>query len=891
MQNDSLIGTKFHRPSLRPHLLPRPHLVERLQSGRSHKLTLISAPAGYGKTVLASSWLETCDCPVAWFSLGKKDGELVLFLSHFLSAIQVHFPAACPKTQALLAGANQPPLDYLATTLINETAVIPNPFIIVLDDYHLVTTPDTQQLVSTFIQHKPEHIHLVLITRQDPMLDLVNLRAKAQITELRTRDLQLNRDEAHQLLTDALGERATPELTDHLTAKTEGWVTGLHLATLILRQQADTDLFLKNFNDANQYIMDYLLQEVLERQPQAVQNFLLYTAVCDRFCASLCDTLQDKVPDSMPFMSCQDIIDLLVQSNIFIISLDSQGKWFRYHHLFQDLLQYQLAIRTDARQVAHLHLRASRWFAENGLLQEAFDHALAADDMNQIVELIATHRHKLMNLDQWAMLQRWLNTLPRQIIDQYIPLLLTKAWLLNRASNHQKISPILQQIEALLAANSRPDASERLILQGETAALASLLQYYAGHGQSCIESARFALDVTPVEHFWVRNFAMSIIPGAFQLSGQLDEAYSEIQKALDEQGQLNNQYAHRIYFVLMLVELLSANLYGAEQAALQALTLAKADHFHTTHGWTLQTLGYIYYQWNDLEKARTYYEQVLELRYLVFSSTVAHSSFGLARTLQAMGAEDEAQQVMASVLDWARDNHYQALQLAGQSHLARMALMQGELPQTAHWANFLDQQLSQMLMLEVPHLTRAWALIAEEDWQNASELLQRLQQFAKDKHNRLRLIEVLSLQAMLCDGQGKQEEAHQLLATAVSLAAQGGIIRSFVDLGAPMAQLLAQLQVDDSHTQEYIAIILTACGTPLGDTKMQLRESLTYRELEVLTLLTQQLPDKEIARQLVVSINTVRYHLKNIYAKLSVSNRRQAALRALELGFVANPEN
>ena len=334
MQNESLIGTKLHRPSLHPHLLPRLHLIERLQNGRSRKLTLISAPAGYGKTVLASSWLEVCESPAAWFSLDKNDGDLAVFLSYFIAAIETLFAGACGKTQALLTATSLPPVDYLATTLINETAVIPHPFIIVLDDYHLATSSEIQQLLSTFIQYQPEQIHLVIITRQDPMFDLVNLRAKKQITEIRARDLQLNDEEAHQLLTDAVGKRATPELAGQVRDKTEGWMTGFHLASLVLRQQPDTNRFLQNFGSATGHIMDYLLQEVLQQLPQAVQNFLLSTAMCDRFCASLCEALQDEGPGSMPFMSCQDIIDSLVQSNIFIISLDQQGQWFRYHHLF-----------------------------------------------------------------------------------------------------------------------------------------------------------------------------------------------------------------------------------------------------------------------------------------------------------------------------------------------------------------------------------------------------------------------------------------------------------------------------------------------------------------------------------------------------------------------------
>ncbi len=887
----SLIGTKLQRPSLHPHLLPRLHLIERLQNGRSRKLTLISAPAGYGKTMLASSWLETCACPLAWFSIGKKDGDLVLFLSYFLSAIQSLFPGACPKTQALLEETRPPPLDYLAKTLINETAVIPHSFIIVLDDYHHITSQDTQQLLVTFIQHQPEHIHLVLIARQDPMLDLVNLRAKEQITEIRTRDLQLNRHEVQQLLTDALGARATPELIDQLTAKMEGWVTGLHLATLILRQQTDTELFLQNVRDANQYILDYLLQEVLERQSPVVQNFLFYTAVSDRFCAPLCDALLDEAPDLTPFTSSRQIIEWLVQKDLFIIPLDQQGEWFRYHHLFQDLLQYQPAMRTDVRQMARLHRRASRWFEENGWLQEAFDHALAADDRQRIMQLIAAHRHDLMNQDQWSMLQRWLNTLPRQMLDEHIPLLLTKGWLLYRTANQQQIVPILQQIEGLFAANVGFSAPERLILQGETAALTSLLQYYAGQGGECIESARFALDVTPAEHLWVRNFAVSVIPAGYQLNGQLDEAYSEIQEALNEPGSIDNRYAHRFYFVLMLVELLSANLHGAEQAALYALKLAEKGKFHTTRGWALQTLGYIYYQWNDLDKARAYYERVIDLRYLLFPSMYAHSSFGLAQTLQSVGAQDEAQQIMASVLEWARDNSYQELLLTGQSHLSRLVLMQGKRSPPTYWVNMVDDPFSQMVLLEIPYLTLAWSLIAEENWQEASELLIRLRQFVEDTHNSLRLIEVLNLQALMCATKDQQEEALRFLASAVSLAEPGGFVRLFVDLGTPMARLLAQLHVDDPQVQSYIASILAAHGNSPADSKTQLLEKLTYREMEILTLLARQLTDKQIARQLFISINTVRFHLKNIYAKLSVPNRRQAAQRAQELGLVSTADD
>jgi len=365
MLTDTFIQTKLQPPTLSPDTLLRPKLIQRLENGRYRKLSLISAPAGYGKSVLARIWQESCDCPVAWLSLDKNDNDLRVFLSYVVSAIQTIFPKGCEDTTFLLNGMQLPPSDLLTTSLINETAVLPNPFILVLDDYHLIQNPDIHQLINTLIQYQSPHMHLALITRQDPPVDLVNLRAKNQVTEIRLSELRFNESEAKQYLKISLGDSLSPDLANQLIERTEGWAVGLRLAVLAFRNQIDELPALETYQGSNHYIMSYLVKEVLQQQPQQIQIFLLYTSLLDRFCTPLCDALlninqKPRQPNS------QEILEHLRQDNLFLISLDPHGEWFRYHHLFQDLLRHQLKTAVAPGEISNLHKQASIWFAQHG---------------------------------------------------------------------------------------------------------------------------------------------------------------------------------------------------------------------------------------------------------------------------------------------------------------------------------------------------------------------------------------------------------------------------------------------------------------------------------------------------------------------------------------------
>lgn len=893
MQTKTLIQTKLQPPAIGPAILLRPHLIERLENGRYHKLTLISAPAGYGKSILAGIWREACACSAAWLSLDKNDNDLAVFLSYFIAAVQTIFPDACARTEALLNAHKTPPLDYLTTTLINETAVLPAPFVIALDDYHFITQPAIHNLVSALVQYQSEQMHLMIITRQDPLLGLPTLRANNQITEIRTDDLCFTQEETRNFLENALGERCSEKLAATLTVRTEGWPAGLRLAYLALRDEGEESVILDDFNGTNQYVMSYLLDEALARQPRAIQRFLMETAVLDRLCIPLCDALQCDTADPDQVMSSQEIIDYLIQNNLFIIPLDQQGQWFRYHHLFQELLAHKLKTEVAPPRIAALHTAASGWLEQNGFVEEAINHALTADDMEQATRLMANHRHQMMDREQWQRLQRWLDRMPRQLVEQRAHLLFIEAWLGAISFRLKDVAVVLQKISSLLESGD-PTLSdeEQSVLSSEVNTLMSVINYWMSQGQLSLESAQQALCVTPFTHRFVRAVAQSYEISAFHLTGQADKAYQVLHKVLDEDKQYSPAFYPRIYSALMMIEILSGDLHGAEQTLHQIVRLAKTRKQNEELGWALETLGYIYYQWNDLETAEDYFLQVMALRYQCNAQAYAQSLFNLAQVYQATGQLERAHETSIAAIEWVREVGNAQMALEAQSLTARLVLMKGQTPKVSKWAVPLGDTIPMMLMIEIPHLTLAWALIAQntpDSWQQAADLLHNLHEAATTTQNSLRLAEVLLLEALLLDSQGKLETALVQLETAVSLSESGGFIRRFVDMGAPMAKLLAALPGREKrpYLQKLLAAFDQSLIQPAANSSAQpLIDPLTEREMEVLQLLAQRQTNQEIAQQLIISPHTVNDHLKNIYSKLSVHGRRQAAKRAQELGII-----
>ena len=410
--NIDIIRTKLYRPPVTKDLVPRSHLLERLEYCRQRPLTLISAPAGYGKSTLASSWLEASDCPGAWVSLDEDENDLRLFLTYLVAAIQMLFPEAGQQIQALLNATELPPGKVLAHTLLNDLTQIEEPFILVLDDYHRIHEEAVHDLLEELLHHPPHSLHLVLITRRDPQLSLPALRAKGQVTEIRLQDLRFSTEETAVFLQRVLDMSLDDQTAEILGKKTEGWVTGLRLAALSLHHRSDGDRLLAELPEDNRYVEEYLVLEVFSQQPAAIQQYLLSTAILDRFCAPLCEAVCPGAEPKVCELSGEEFLTRLEQTNLFVISLDSQQQWFRYHHLFRKFLNYRVQELYSPDEMATFHTLASAWFAEQGLIDEALHHALKADDIPAAARLVAHHRHDLINREQWPRLERWLDLLP-----------------------------------------------------------------------------------------------------------------------------------------------------------------------------------------------------------------------------------------------------------------------------------------------------------------------------------------------------------------------------------------------------------------------------------------------------------------------------------------------
>ena len=405
-------------PRVTGDLINRHHLIERLNRGLDRGLTLICAPAGFGKTTLACMWLQDCARPAAWLSLDENDSDLRVFLSYLVAAIQTVFPDACPTTLGFLRAPQLPPLDLVATTLVNDIADLPESFILTLDDYHAIQDNTMHELVATLIGKLPRNAHLVLASRVDPPWPLASLRAGRQMMELRADDLRFTLDEAQVFLERVVGVKLTIETVATLEGRTEGWIAALRLAALSMRGETDHAAFVQSFKGTHRDMTDYLTTEVLSQQPQPIQDFLLRTSILDRFCAPLCDAILDdrrsaidEEPSSSliglsssvagPSSPSQAILDELDQANLFLVPLDHERRWYRYHHLFQDLLRRRLQAQMNAEELASLHSRASAWLRDNGLIEEALRHAMAAGDLEGAAQLVEDSRHDLLNREDW----------------------------------------------------------------------------------------------------------------------------------------------------------------------------------------------------------------------------------------------------------------------------------------------------------------------------------------------------------------------------------------------------------------------------------------------------------------------------------------------------------
>ena len=898
----SIIQTKLNRPPLPVDLVPRPRLTAWLDQHRARPLTLVSAPAGYGKSTLISCWLEVVDCPTAWLSLDEHDNKLGRFLSYFLAAVESIFPNSVPETQAFLMVTPQPPITAIADALINELNQIEQPFILVLDDYHLIDSQTIQELLNEILTHPPHNLHLVLGTRSDPFLPLVTFRANSQVSEIRMQDLRFTQEETLSLLKNMIGLQVDPAVLSEIDAQAEGWVTGLRLAALAMQNRIGRHTYPGDISIQNRYVTEYLVSEILAKQAEKLSNCMLKTSILERFCADLCETLCSQELNSAgdgtsPSASNRtQFLDWLQASNLFVISLDDQSEWFRYHHLFKDFLQQELAHRFIPDEIAKLHAAAGGWYAQNGSIEEALYHLLPAGEISAAIQLIAQHRYRMMNNTQWPRLERLLSVFPSGVIETSAELWMLKTWLLFHHGQWSEFPAALEDLNAIMTdeTNQRvtdPEAAHRLA--GEISTLRGLIAYHSGDAEGALSYSYQALENLPRELWAVRVLARNYLGGSLLLTGDIDAAYQAHYSGFEEEKEQGERFKATLLAAVCDLHWINADLQGLKQAAKQCIALSQETGHQQILGYGNYHLGRVRYQQNTLVAAEEHFASIVARPYHNYGDCFIGGACGLAMTYQAQGKEAEARKISAEAIAFLLETGNSTQLPIAQALQAELALSQGRLSSASQWAEQLDPVPTLVPMYEFLslHLTLVKVWLAQDtpgSLDKASELLNQLRAYLTSIHNSRFLIETLALQALLDQSLDDQTAAQDMLEKSLRLAKAGGFIRLFVDLGSHMAQLLSQMKVDRNlggYIDQIWAAFPSSIEASLSLGSEELPEPLTPREFQILALLGDRLTNKEIAAQLSISPGTVRQHTHNIYQKLAVSDRRQAASKAAELGL------
>ncbi len=884
--------------------------MDRLNQSRHRPLALVSAPAGYGKSTLVSCWLQACNVLSAWVSLDENDNDLRIFLSYFVSAIQSVFPVACAETRSLLRVDQLPPVSLMARGLINELDQIENAFILVLDDYHLIRDQSVHELIAELLHHPSPSMHLVLIARRDPPLQLTALRAKGQMVEIRTGDLRFTLEETSLFLQQMTGATVDDSVAAILEEKTEGWVTGLRLAALSMRHNKYVARNLAELPTENRYIMDYVVTEILSHHPPAVQAWLLKTSVLDRFSASLCVAVCRSDTDAaVGGLKGHDFLDLLENAGLFVIPLDEEQKWFRFHHLFQALLKRQLKKRLNAEEIVKLHQRASAWFDENGYIEEALWHAHEIGDKEAAARLVKNHRHDMMNQEQWYQLNRWLQKFPPEFIQEHPDLLMAKAWTYQRQARYSELFDIVNVIEQTVSISNKR-STDNSILWGEVQALKSFQYYATGRGDLSETAAREALIRLPAHYHSVRGFAGLILSGALQMQG--DQAQGRrvvLEKLQQEEGSTTN-YKTALLAALCFPDWIAADLNSLGHSAAQLLKHGQQKRLPEAIVLGSFFNGILHYQRNELDLAERFLVSVVghprSSEWVVPSIvTYCQSAFALSLTYQAMGRAREASQTIVATMDYMLETSNADLLELCQVFRADLALRQGHVTEADLWARTHPPlPLTPAYRFYTPQLVTPKVLLTRRTGKSLSEaesLLCRMQDFYGAIHSTRVLIEILILQAMVHAAQDNESPALDKLAEALALAEPGRFIRPFLDQGPEMADLLSRLEKHRPTLQYAMRILETfenhrnasfggrsedfAGSLPsLGNRPMI--EPLTNREIEVLRMLSKGTSNKTIAQRLFISTETVKRHLSTIYRKLEVKNRQQALISAKSIGIL-----
>jgi LuxR family maltose regulon positive regulatory protein len=878
-----ILTTKLNTPPLRPNRVTRNRLMARLNQGLLsgsrflRKLSFVSAPAGYGKTTLVIEWLDqlslvdsdlALEKAVAYLSLEESDNDPARFLSYLIAAIDRVQSGFGDATSALMQSPQLPPWEIILTTLLNEMAAIPTPFLLVLDDYHTIQTPDIHQQIAFLLEHQPNRMHLVLVTREDPLLPLSRLRAGGQMLEIRQDELRFTPQECAEFLKDVMGIPLSEMEIAALERRTEGWIAGLQLAAFSMQGHDDLAGFVKAFTGSTRFILDYLVEEVYKRQSGRIQDFLLKTSILERLSGPLCDAVVEGT-------NSQEILENLEQANLFIIPLDQSRTWYRYHRLFAELLYHRLrGAKTITDTV--LHERASRWFEANNFIAEAIGHTITAGNWERSGSLVSQINSEMLKRGEIATLIRWFDKFPQDVLLGNPKLCFEYCWTLLLTGQYEKAAPLLDHIEQI--------AVDIPVFLGEVMAAQAYLARGLGDHARMVEKSQRALALLPKISVISRGLVAINLGLAYWHMGQMEAAEDALAEALEAGEASDNHYA-----------VLTALIFQGRVFAVRGQLRKAAEFFQNAidrggripiNALAHMDLGTLHYEWNNLGKGAQHLTAAIELSQRGKNDEFTVSCWMmLARLCLAQGnikgAVEELskaqQRVQAGDIPIGTASRVAVMQVL-------VSLAQGDLETALDNGEPLNPGLDSHSFYRFLGVTKARLLIAQNDLENARLYLEQLQDAATKGGWRYGLIAVRVWQTLAA---ADPDAAINYLAGALQMAKPGGYIQTFVEGGPGLVPHL-QEAARRGLEPEYIGRILAALGVTGTRTANQghLVEPLSPRELEVLHLVTAGLSNRQIAEQLVISTGTAKTHVHNICGKLGARNRTEATARASELGLV-----
>jgi len=878
-----LLKTKLAIPPLRPRLVERARLIERLDTAALPPLALIVAPPGFGKTTLANQWAQLQDMPrVCWFTVDQDDNDPIRFFGYVIAALQSANPSFGTQLVELLQSAQADILKPVIAALINELSTQPEPILLVIDDYHEITNRAVHDALIYLLNHLPDTLRLILTTRIDPPLPLARLRANGQLLEVRAADLRFSPDEAASFF-QAMGLELQGDDITQLNSRTEGWIAGLQMAALSMQGRDSNAVrsFVSSFSGSHRHVVDYLLDEVLQRQPEPVQDFLCETSILGQLSAPLCDTVTER-------QDSDELLKYVDQANLFVMPVDSERRWYRYHRLFADVLRHRLQ-KSDPQRVRRLHTRASEWYEAQGVIGEAVSHAVAAGNTERAVRLVEAAAHDLWTRQDMLSVRAWLHALPDAAIQSSARLTLLEAQIKQFQGKLRDVEGLVSRARQLLA--NAPDADP--ILTGELAALSGMFLNFAADPQEGLRQAQQAVEVLPVTHPLHATTVLNLGIGHW-LMGRLPEAAVSLQQAQQLCLNIGNRYQAQVATAYLAeTRRLQGRLREAESLYRAALDLTPDRLELPDVNGLYIGLGALAYERNDLEVAEQLLVRGSELGQqeenilvvvagLLFQARLAHARRQTSRSVELLA---------------------QALQLADSHQLrwlwsvpsiraiwSQLALLQGNEAAVQEWADTLPPALpaTPPLRREAEQLALARFLIAREESEAALSLLAQVQQTALAAGRRLYLMQALALRAVALQN---AEPAFRTLEEAMAMAEPEGFVRLFVDEGEPMRRLLERYvnRRTSNRLRPYASRLLRAfAGLPATTEPaiQNLPEPLSEREIEILGLMSEGLSNADIANRLFLSVTTVKKHATNIFGKLGAANRQEAVERARQLRLI-----